>query len=274
MSDINPAWIMVGDLEKGFSTDNNKLERTNDLVGKVVRLTGSQGAVTEITFKTADTLTWQQVDDAQSGTEQYSATSLRDSIFFIDYISAGTSVSIVLDVARNLFTSVTTRMPTEEQIEKSLFKRAAEGQELTSVEPTIVSGRLAGSDEAKSEIHHPTIELVGKRVMYTYSKTECYEHIYLNPSFYTWHCLEGVEKGLGDTDRCHYIKIDQNLYLFVWREKIVPTLGVVMIDLDRKKTTGKILGYEGQNVGTLSNFPVGAYARVLNVTRYTDDPSN
>jgi MoaF C-terminal domain/MoaF N-terminal domain len=274
MSDINPAWIMVGDLEKGFSTDNNKLERTNDLVGKVIRLTDPQGAETEITFETPDTLTWQQANDAQRGTEHYSATSLRDSIFFIDYISAGTSVSIVLDLARNLFTSVTVRMPTEEQIEKSLFKRAAEGQELTSVEPTIVSGRLAGSDQNGSEIHHPTIELVGKRVMYTYSKTECYEHIYLNPSFYTWHCLEGVEKGLGDTDRCHYIKIDQNLYLFVWREKIVPTLGVVMIDLDRKKTTGKILGYEGQTVGSLSNFPVGAHARVLNVTSYTDDPSN
>ncbi|MDH6269592.1 hypothetical protein M2360_005020 [Rhizobium sp. SG_E_25_P2] len=274
MSDINPAWIMVGDLEKGFSTDNNKLARTDDLVGKVIRLTGPQDTETEITFETADTLTWRQTDDARRGAEQYSATSLRDSIFFIDYISAGTSVSIVLDLARNLFTSVTVRMPAEEQIEKSLFKRAAEGQELTSVEPTIVSGRLSGLDPHGSEIHHPTTELVGKRVMYTYSKTECYEHIYLNSSFYTWHCLEGVEKGLGDTDRCHYIKIDQNLYLFVWREKIVPTLGVVMIDLDRKKTTGKILGYEGQNVGALSNFPVGAHARVLNVTSYADDPSN
>lgn len=274
MSDINPAWIMVGDLEKGFSTDNNKLARTSDLVGKVIRLTGLEGAETEITFETAETLTWQRANDSQRGTEHYSATSLRDSIFFIDYISADTSVSIVLDVARNLFTCVAVCMPSEEQIEKSLFKRAAEGQELTSVEPTIVSGRLAGSDQNGSEIHHPTTELVGKRVMYTYSKTECYEHIYLNSSFYTWHCLEGVEKGLGDTDRCHYIKIDQNLYLFVWREKIVPTLGVVMIDLDRRKTTGKILGYEGQNVGTLSNFAVGAHARILNVTSYTDDPSN
>lgn len=95
-----------------------------------------------------------------------------------------------------------------------------------------------------------------------------YEHIYLNPMFYTWHCIEGVEKALADTDRCHHIKIDTNLYLFVWREKIVPTLGVVMIDLDKAKTTGKIVGYEGDGVGALSNFPVGAHLKVLNQTAY------
>jgi len=271
MSDINPAWIMVGDLEKGFSADNYMLESTGALLGKVIRLTDAKGAETEITFETADTLTWKRAADGRRGSEHYFATSLRDGIFFIDYISGGTSVSLIVDLARNLYTSVTARMPAEEDIDKSLFKRAAEGQELTSVTAAIFSGRLAGSGRDAGELHHSTAEMVGKRVIYNYSKTELYEHIYLNTSFYTWHCIEGVEKGLGDTDRCHYIKIDQNLYLFVWREKIVPTLGVLMIDLDRKKTTGKILGYESQNVGTLSNFPVGAHARVLNVTSYADE---
>ncbi|HJU49405.1 MAG TPA: MoaF C-terminal domain-containing protein, partial [Pseudogulbenkiania sp.] len=84
-------------------------------------------------------------------------------------------------------------------------------------------------------------------------------------------CLDGVEKGLADVDRCHYFKIDRNLYLFVWREKIIPTLGVVMIDLDHLKTDGKILGYQGSNFTELSNFPVGALAQVLNTTRHPQD---
>ena len=106
--------------------------------------------------------------------------------------------------------------------------------------------------------------MVGKRVEYTYSPTECYEHIYLNERFYTWHCLLGSEKGLADTDRCHYYKLADRLYLFVWREKIVPTLGSVVVDLEALRTTGKIFGYQGEGPGGLSNFPVGARARVLN----------
>ena len=45
-------------------------------------------------------------------------------------------------------------------------------------------------------------------------------------------------------------------------------LGVIMIDLRRGKTTGKIMGYEGADFGVLSNFQVGAVARVLNQTSY------
>lgn len=41
-----------------------------------------------------------------------------------------------------------------------------------------------------------------------------------------------------------------------------------MIDLDRKKTTGKIVGYDGRDFNKLNNFPVGAYLKVLNETEY------
>ncbi|MCS6036118.1 hypothetical protein LNQ52_01035 [Klebsiella pneumoniae subsp. pneumoniae] len=34
-----------------------------------------------------------------------------------------------------------------------------------------------------------------------------------------------MEKGLADVDRCHYVQVAEDLYLFVWREKIIPTLG-------------------------------------------------
>jgi len=104
---------------------------------------------------------------------------------------------------------------------------------------------------------------VGQRIEYTYSPTERYEHVYLNDRLYTWHCLAGSEKGLADTDRCHYLRLAPLLYLFVWREKLVPTLGVVVVDLEQMKTTGKIFGYRGFAAGTLVNFPVGARARRL-----------
>ncbi len=106
---------------------------------------------------------------------------------------------------------------------------------------------------------------------YTYSTTERYEHIYLNEHFYTWHCLLGSEKGLADTDRCHYLKLGDVLYLFVWREKIIPPWGAVVVDFQAMRTMGKIFGH-AQGAGSrddaseVVDFRVGARARLLNVT--------
>ena len=63
------------------------------------------------------------------------------------------------------------------------------------------------------------------------------------------------------------MSVADDLYLFVWREKIVPTLGVILIDLQQMRTDGKIMGYQESDFSTLSNFPVGATAEIINVTR-------
>jgi hypothetical protein len=123
--------------------------------------------------------------------------------------------------------------------------------------------------------HAATDDLVGRRVEYTYSATERYEHVYLNEDFYTWHCLLGAEKGLADTDRCHYFKLRDDLYFFVWREKIVPTLGAVIVDFQAMRTMGKIFGHAASGVeqaptGGVADFPVGAHARLLNITSHGD----
>jgi len=72
---------------------------------------------------------------------------------------------------------------------------------------------------------------------------------------------------MADTDCCHYFKIARSLYLFVWLEKFVPTLGVVMVDLKNLKTTGKIFGYETGDFEKLTNFPIGAFARSVSIIR-------
>ena len=97
---------------------------------------------------------------------------------------------------------------------------------------------------------------------------EVYEHIYLGPESYTWHCLKGNEKGLCDTDYCRFRKIDDNLYLFVWQEKIVPTTGALLLDFNAQRSCGKIVGYQGREAGELCNFKVGAKAVRLNCTAY------
>ena len=51
--------------------------------------------------------------------------------------------------------------------------------------------------------------------------------------------------------------------LFIWREKIVPTLGILLIDLVGLKTDGVIIGNDGFDAETIVHFAVGARAEVL-----------
>jgi hypothetical protein len=91
----------------------------------------------------------------------------------------------------------------------------------------------------------------------------------LNENTYTWQCISGNEKGLADTDRCFFYKLGEKFYLFVWIEKIVPTVGVVLEDLEVMRSYGKIFGHEGYDMnGRITNFAVGSYGKLLNKTEY------
>ncbi|WP_027797638.1 MoaF C-terminal domain-containing protein [Paraburkholderia acidipaludis] len=273
-----PVFIPVGALADGFAPESNILAPVNDLSGRTLELAFSDGTRSTLAFAADGTLR------ADAGTSTRTATgpqpgrvtSVRDGIYFIDYVGGGdgtrpSTTSIVVDVRQGLCTSVTGGLPTESEARLDAFTRVERGLPLTGVAVQIRHGRIVqeGAD-ASAALHAPTTELIGMRNLYTYSPTERYEHIYLNENFYTWQCLAGVEAGLADVDRCYMIGIANKLTLFVWCEKIVPTLGVVMIDLERMKTDGKIFGYQGSNFGALSNFPVGAFAQILNVTRYPE----
>jgi hypothetical protein len=266
---IQPVFIQVGALAEGFAPDSHILSAVPDLAARTLQLEFSEGAVATLKFESANALS------TETGRYACRVTSVRDGIYFVDYIGGGdgsrpASTSYVLDVKQGLCTEVVGLLPNESEARTDAFTRVERGLELTGVRARLRHGRISQQDTSgtSAPLHGPTRELIGMRNLYTYSATEQYEHLYLNENFYAWQCLSGVEAGLADVDRCHYIAIASNLYLFVWREKVIPTLGVVMIDLDRNKTDGKIFGYQGNQFDALSNFPVGALAQVLNVTRH------
>ncbi len=265
-----PVFIQVGALADGFAPDNNTLPARHELTGRAFELFAEGGECYRLQLLSNDKLCWTAPGSAPLEADSR-VTSLREGIYLIDFLPpapVGASVSVVLDAARGLFTLVDGRMPDEADTRIDPFTRVARGMELTAVQADFVHGVVGRPPAQDDALHHATTELVGMRNQYRYSRTECYEHVYLNNNFYAWQCLQGVEQGLADVDRCHYIKLAEALYLFVWREKIIPTLGVVLIDLAQGKTDGKIVGYQGGDFGALSNFAVGASAQVLNLTRH------
>ncbi|WP_426139504.1 molybdenum cofactor biosynthesis F family protein [Pseudomonas sp. DWP3-1-2] len=266
-------WITVGALADGFAPEAFILPNLAELDGKTFMLYFANGWQIEHRFE-AESLNWSATDGHSSGTATYRATSVRPGLYLVDFIKyeAGQvlSVSLVMDTTTSSFTAVTGRMPTQAQTQEGLYSRALAGKPLTSVDVDFLHGSLDRPWQAGQCPHAPTHELTGLRNLYRYSPSEVYEHIYLNDQFYSWQCLKGVEQGLCDTDRCHYYKIADQLYLFVWREKIIPTLGLVLIDLRQHRSDGKIFGYAGASFETLSNFPVSSYCQVLNRTEYPD----
>ncbi|WP_343731898.1 MoaF C-terminal domain-containing protein [Duganella sp.] len=244
-------WITVGALGDAFAPDNHCLTQSDDLAGRTLQLHYEDGGSTLLA---CDELT------------QCSITTPRAGIYFVDYLPQGVArqgVSLVLNLEAGSFIELTGTLPTREETCMPMLQRALEGKELTAVQLRIRRGTIGRPFSDDAALPQRSTGLLGKRLEYIYSPHERYEHIYLNQRFYTWRCIAGAEQGLAETDACDYYAIAPDLYLFIWREKIIPTLGIVMVDLRAMKTTGKIMGYDGEDFDRVRNFGVGAHARVL-----------
>jgi hypothetical protein len=264
----------VGELEQAFEKESNIFPQTSALVGKQLPINFENGLILELRFASAKTLLWRELSRAgnpQWTKANYLCNEVRKGVYFVDFLNRrerATTISLALDTGEGIGMAVIGQLPTRRETREGLLDRVAAGRELTSVRASFLHGSIGRPfREGVTRIHPATTELVGNRIEYTYSPTERYEHVYLNSGFYTWHCLAGAERtgdvGLADTDRCHHFKLGDKLYLFSWQEKIIPTHGVVIVDLDAMRTCGKIFGYRGNDFRKLANFPVGARARLL-----------
>lgn len=267
------SWLQVGELAVGFG--GNELEPAGDLAGRSCAATFEDGSELTLRFASASELAYRATgflaDFLHETTVPYVATSLRSGILLVDFLPPGPpprSASLVIDFARGIGTAVLGRLPLATEAHQSLYARASLGEELTPVVTRIERFALAGSPSRPDRWHAPTTDLVGRRMRYEYGPRDLYEHIYLNERYYTWLCRCGPEAGLADTDRCHYRGIEQDLYLFVWQEKIVPTLGVVLVDTAALRSTGKLFGYTGGDFDAVTNIQIGARATLVNVTSW------
>jgi len=266
-------FVQVGELGRAMAHDA-EAPSSPRLSGSSFVLYDETGGVTRYTFSGESDLTWEveQGDAAGSGArEECWAAEPRDGVFLVDYVAwreRATSVSMVLDLPAGAATVVVGTLPEEKDVQKSAVRLARDGESLTAVGARFVRAAIDRPFDAAAHAHAPTSEMVGHRVQYVYTPTEAYEHIYLNDRLYTWQCLSGVEKGLADTDVCHAWKLGDKLYLFVWRERVVPTLGVVVVDWREMRSTGKLFGYESDDFGDLSNTHIASKATLLNVTEY------
>jgi len=254
-------WEEISSIESTLQA--NRQPSSDALVGRELLFVGGDTQPINLSFDSDTQLKCNGISHL------YDAVEAAPGLFLVGFQhsdEAHSATFLVIDLETNRATEVWAKMPTVDDADTSLLRRAQQDSELSPVRVEFRQRRI-GSGSVESPEHQPTDQLVGKRIRYTYSDGGVYEHIYLNPQLYTWHCLAGSEQGLADTDACTTLAIRPDIYLFCWREKIIPTVGIVVVNAQSEpyQSNGFLMGIN-THTGTVSYFPVGAKGTLVNTT--------
>jgi len=220
-------WKGMDDFARGI--DGNRLPATAALAG-TRQVIETDGGRVELEFVSADRVRW--TEDGRSGDDWYEAVEKRPGVFFVTRTYAETPLRasvLVIDAGRGR--SLT--------IESHIAPRPTPGR--PRVSQIFRPGVLAGTTP-RGKPAEPTRDLIGWRALYRYSPNHLYEHVYLSSERYAWQCLVGEQRGHGDVDLATTWSLGDGLYVFTFREFLIPVAATWLYDLDAMRTTGVFFG--------------------------------
>jgi hypothetical protein len=238
-------WLNMDDFAQGI--DTNRLPTTGALAGRSITIEFAEGGSLSVDFD-VDTATWTAtgVPWAGDGTDGYEAIEIGVGAFWVDFSIAEREVETV---------TLAFSPPAGWAIAVHSVIHGEDFTTETRVTQSFHPGRLAGGP-ADVELPAPTRDLIGKRTLFRYSANHLYEHIYLSSRRFTWHNLIGEQRGHAATELATTYKLEEGMYLFTWREVIIPVGTVFVFDYARGRSTGKFIGLTGD--GKVANSPGGA----------------
>jgi hypothetical protein len=255
------TWLPLDELAPGF--DANKAQHSLDLAGREVAVVDERG--TRIVHRFGEhTVAWEYqpgVGDptqAAAKSDDYEAFLVDDELYFVQFhheYLPNEAISLVLDFRGGRALTVVSVILTEPT------------PSTTRVQHVFVPSRIEGVD-ATGSAPAPTTTLIGRRVQWVYSDKHVYEHIYLSPQWYTWQCLAGPERGLADTDENSVWQVRPGIYVFAWREKVIPCGSVTIADhRDAReiRSHGVLFGLD-ESGAVPTHFTFGAHGRLISTT--------
>ncbi|WP_020673324.1 MoaF C-terminal domain-containing protein [Amycolatopsis nigrescens] len=248
------GWLPLDGLEPGF--DANRGPHSTALAGREVEVVLDAGVRIRHVFD-ADRVRWELDTDAlgaRTGEDPYQAFEVDEELYYVQFQhehDPREAVSLVLDLRHGRALAVLSRIGPAGQRPTVVTQRFDPGV-IEGIEPT---GTPPG----------PSTDLLGRRVLWTYSPEHRYEHVYLTENWYTFVCLSGPEQGLADTDACATYRIRPGIYVFAWREKVVPCAAVTVADHRLFRSHGALFGL-GEDGTNISHFTFGAHGRLLSNT--------
>ncbi|HET6213595.1 MAG TPA: MoaF C-terminal domain-containing protein [Micromonosporaceae bacterium] len=253
-SSAEPApsdWKAMDDFAAGI--DGNRLPRTGELAGTSLTVVQDGADPLPLTFHSGDDVSF--VD----GSGWYEAVEIRPGVYYLT----------VTDPLRPLWATV---LVVNRNTARTLTVRSRIAEEPTPgrprVDQTFAPGVLAGV-EVRGPAPAPTRDLIGLRALYRYSHNHLYEHIYLSSERYAWQCLVGEQRGHGDVDLATTWGLGDDLYVFTFREFIIPVAATWLYDLTAMRTTGTFVGLGAD--GAVRVAPGGAFITPLGRVTYPEE---
>ena len=257
MNDQNrPAdWKHFDDFAAGIAA--NRLATTSALRGQTFKITLATGRTIDLAFTADDTVAWSEGSNA--GADWYEALEVAPDVFFINMTFA---THLTEDEAFIVNTSTRRVLSVRERV-----RDPGEAPGEPRVSQIYAAGVLGDPTVAPTGLEPaPTRDLIGLTAHYTYSPNHVYEHIYLSSERYAWQNLVGIQRGHGDVDLATTWKFADNLYVFGFREFIIPVASLFFYNWDTMRSTGKFLGVTSQ--GKVENKPAGAFIEKKSTTVY------
>lgn len=254
------TWLPLDGLAPGF--DANKAPLSDALSGREIVVVDDRGTRVQHRFG-ADTVSWEyqpgsgDETPASSGTDPYEAIEVDDDLIYAQFHHRhlpNEAISLILDLRAGRALSVI-----------SVIREPTRGQ--TRVAHVFVPGTIEGAT-VSGVTAAPSAALIGRRVMWVYSPVHAYEHVYLSPQWYTWQCLAGPERGLADTDENSVWELRPGIYIFAWREKVIPCASVTIADhrnVQAIRSHGVLFGLDESGT-TPTHFTFGAHGRLISTT--------
>lgn len=211
-----------------------RLPSTDALDGRAFTLSLTGGGEIALKFTEPGRAEWIAggVQWAGSGIDPVDVVEVASGTYFIDVdfgVPALESVTIIL------------REPTGWAL--VVHQRRFHPEETWSRGPEVTQeftvGRIVGSEQV-GEAPATTRDLIGKRHFYRYSPSNLYEHIYLNSRKFCGHNVHTFgTPGRADCHPATYYKIDENLYVFAWREYDSAVAMVSFLNMTTLRATAK-----------------------------------
>ncbi|HNX61085.1 MAG TPA: MoaF N-terminal domain-containing protein [Candidatus Limiplasma sp.] len=208
---------------------------TRKLTGKTLVLRFDNGGP-YLTHRFTDehTLLWKYENGAERE-EYYEAFEIDDQIFMIAYLRRNsrpaTSCTCVVDLKMNLSTLIVSAMGTR-QSARDIDQRVYHGVVERDGLPTPYVWR-----------HHPTRDLTGRSMGWSYRDDMTSQHIFGSPHSISWVILQGPGTGLLGSAPCKYFKISDHVYLYTWLETMGSgQQGVVLMNLKTMHDCGTFYG--------------------------------
>ncbi len=267
MTPMNPAdtstWLPLEGLAPGF--DANRAPHSTALSGRSIDLLEPDGSRIAHRF-TDRRVAWEHRpadgSAATSSVDDYEAVVVDEDLLYVQFQlheHPETAVSLIVDLRHGRALSALTRIapaePGHTRVRQTFTPAEIDGLEVTGAAP------------------HPSTTLIGRRVEWVYSPQHAYEHIYLSSRWYSWQCLAGPERGLADTDESSVWEVRPGIYVFAWREKVIPCASVTIADHrdgNAIRSHGVLFGLD-ETGQVPTHFTFGAHGRLLSTTQHTPE---